>query len=122
MNNSWLRWGCKRKNNGKQCAYRGDIETSCASCKHAVPATGESLYIINDIEPHFNRGLGEFVKSRRDYKQKLKERNLEEVGNEDVSPEKYRKEKEREQEKVLMNIRPEAHKMLNYYEERSQWN
>lgn len=79
---------------------------------------------INDIPEHFNRGLGEVVTGRRDYKQKLKERNLIEVGNDRkmVDPDENRKKLERQFEKDLVAVRPQAYEMLSHYEGRPQWN
>jgi len=98
----------------------------CEKCHFEIRKNGECFcggggpQVIMDIQPHFNRGLGEYVGSRSEYRAKLREKGLIEVGNERkyVDPETMRRGIERAQEKALVGLREDAHKMLEHY----QWN
>lgn len=99
--------------------YRGD------SCPNCLPGhSGQTLNVIMDIPEHFNRGLGEVVRGRAEYRALLKEKGLIEVGNErkHVDPVMVRKLKEREVEKTYEQARPEAYRMLERYEGDTRWN
>ncbi len=99
--------------------YKGE---SCPRC--VSMATGETVNVMMDIPEHFNRGLGEVVKGRADYRAKLKEKGMVEVGNERkyVDPVMVRKVKERELDKEFEARRPEAYRMLSHYEGAAKWN
>ena len=76
---------------------------------------GATIGIIPDIQPHYNRGLGMFINSRRQYNAELKERNLIEVGNEKnyVSPAYNQKLQEQKESKVYSELKEKALNMLN---------
>jgi hypothetical protein len=40
--------------------------------------------IIKDMEPHFNRGLGKQINSRREYKEEMKRQGVENIPFEDL--------------------------------------
>lgn len=99
--------------------YQGN---DCPHCKDM--STGNTFHVIPDIEPHFNRGLGEYVKSRSDYRTFLKDKGMVEIGNEKkyVDPETVRNNKEKAQEMAIHSLRPEAYKMLASFEGANKWN
>ena len=94
--------------------YRKSGECWCDDMKKP----GTMNFIMDQIEPYYNRGLGEVVTSKNHYRSLLKEKNLVEVGNEwkYVDPDRVRRNKEAEQDKQLKAMRPEAHRMLSHYE------
>lgn len=99
--------------------YKGE---TCPNCENTI--SGKTLNIIPDIKPHYNRGLGEFVNSRSDYRTFLKDKGMIEVGNERkaVDPAVMRRQKEEAHEKELVKLRPQAYEILSRYEGVPSWN
>ena len=99
--------------------YVGEVCNNSA-CESA--ATGSTLQVINDIQPHYNRGLGMFINSRAQYRSELKERGLTEVGNEKayVSPEYNEKLQERKTEALYKGLREQAYREMGRSDAR--WN
>jgi len=90
--------------------YQGE---SCPNCQDIK--SGKTVNIIPDIQPHFNRGLGDFVTGRADYRTKLREKGLIEVGNERkyVDPGLKREAMEKQMERHYEKMKPEAMRILN---------
>ena len=106
---------CVGKGQVCDCVYNETDEefkawSEWSNAKHNSPG------FIPDIEPHYNRGLGMEITSRSQYRSELKRRGLVEIGNEKkyVDPVRQRQEKERQNEKAIEALRPEAHRMLDH--------
>ena len=61
-------------------------------CKKKVNSIINAYSKVADVyADHFNHGMGEYVKSKSDYKEKLKRNGLIEVGNEKPMPQRHEK-------------------------------
>jgi hypothetical protein len=75
----------------------------------------KTLNFITDFhDSYYDAGLGEVVKSRQHRKELMREKGLEEVGNERayVDPAKNYRDRERKIEAQLKNIEREAYRAL----------
>ena len=98
--------------------YRKNGECFCSD-------EGKTIYVINDIPEHYNRGLGMIIKNRQQYRQELRERRMIEVGNEKnyIDPIVNEKSNDKKIDTKLKELRPDAFNMLNQIEIRnSGWN
>ena len=49
----------------------------------------KNIHFMRPFEPYFNVGLGVWIRSRKHYKDELRARGMEEIGNEYVKPKSH---------------------------------
>ena len=80
--------------------YRREID--CPHCGERVERCFDpdsAPFVINDIEPYYDRGLDMHIQSRTDKRAILKEKGLVEVGNDLLNPVAERRKERRELKK-----------------------